>query len=296
MDSAPAKGRDESQDGGRLMDRMSASSNSDLPLPRALLVFAHPDDEVIAVGARLERFRNSRLICVTDGSPRDGLDARARGFASLQDYAAARRAELESALRLAGLVPQQFVRTLDLGASSPPISDQEAAWRLAEVALGLAAELRSFQPEAILTHPYEGGHPDHDACAFAAHAAVQLAGASCAIVEAPFYHAAESGIETGRFLPAQCEEVIRPLSAEEKRKKKERLACFRSQAETLRPFGLEEERYRLAPSYDFTRPPHPGVLFYENFPWGTTGAQFRQRAAAVLAELQIERPPSSGVQ
>lgn len=276
---------------------ISAPSKSGLSLPRALLVFAHPDDEVIAVGGRLERFSESRLITVTDGSPRDGRDAREKGFSSRKDYAVARGAELESAVRHAGLNPERFLRRLAPDGSATPIADQEAAWRLAELTRALTAELHSFRPLAVLTHPYEGGHPDHDACAFAVHAAVRLYGERCAIVEAPFYHASGhasghaggSGMETGRFLPDGCAEVIQSLSVEEKRKKVERLACFVTQAETLRIFAIEDERYRYAPSYDFNQPPHAGKLFYESFQWGTNGAQFRALAAAALAELGIEK-------
>ena len=272
---------------GNLLDRISAPSTSELRLPRALLVFAHPDDEVIAVGGRLERFRESRLVCVTDGAPRDGRDAREKGFSSLQDYASVRWAELNAAVRHAGLLPERFLAQPDFGAAATSLSDQEAAWRLVELTRAVATELHHFRPEAVLTHPYEGGHPDHDACAFAVRSAVRLHGVRCVIVEAPFYHAAESGMKTGQFLPNGCKEAVRRLSVEEQRNKKERLACFVSQAETLRPFEIEEERYRFAPRYDFRQPPHAGKLFYENFPWGVTGAQFCGLVATALAELDL---------
>lgn len=285
METAAATGQADSNVAGNLLGRISAPSTSKFQLPHALLVFAHPDDEVIAVGGRLERFRESRLICVTDGAPRDGRDARVKGFSSIEDYALARHAELEAAVRHAGLVPERFLGRPGLGNPSVHIRDQEVAWRLVELTQAIEAELRHFGPEAVLTHPYEGGHPDHDACAFAVHVAVQLHGARCSIVEAPFYHAAGNGMETGRFMPNGCEPAIHGLSVEEKRKKKERLACFATQAETLRRFGLEDERYRFAPRYDFLRPPHAGKLFYENFSWGITGAQFRSLAGAALVEL-----------
>jgi LmbE family N-acetylglucosaminyl deacetylase len=276
---------------GNLPDRLiriSAPASSNLPLPRALLVLAHPDDETIAVGARLERFCESRLICVTNGAPRDGRDALANGFSSTDDYSSARYLELEAALLHAGLMPERILRRLKLGAGARHIADQDAAWRLDELTVAVAAQVENFQPEVVLTHPYEGGHPDHDACAFAVRAAIQLVGSLCDIVEAPFYRAGQAGIETGKFLPGTTAIVMRPLSATEKKNKQERLARFVTQAETLRQFATDVEQYRIAPCYDFTQQPHPGTLYYENFPWGITGAKFRELAAATLKALHID--------
>ena len=55
------------------------------------------------MGGRLERLSESRFLCVTDGVPRDGRDAQAHGFASLEEYRVARREELNAAFASAGL-------------------------------------------------------------------------------------------------------------------------------------------------------------------------------------------------
>jgi hypothetical protein len=63
------------------------------------------------------------------------------------------------------------------------------------------------------------------------------------------------------------------------------LACHTSQARTLAEFRVEAERYRPASRYDFGAPPHPGMLWYEQFDWGITAARWRTLASEALAEL-----------
>ena len=58
----------------------------------------------------------------------------------------------------------------------------------------------------------------------------------------------------------------------------------RLEAETTR-LDFDAERFRPAPNYDFTRPPHAGQLFYEKFNWGMTGEQWRALAGRALQRL-----------
>jgi len=76
-----------------LLTRATAPSGNPAAQPKSLLVFAHPDDEAIALGARLARFRDALFVHVTDGAPRNGQDSRDHGFARLEDYRQARREE-----------------------------------------------------------------------------------------------------------------------------------------------------------------------------------------------------------
>lgn len=274
-------------------ERTIAPAGSTLPLPRLLVVLAHPDDEVLALGGRLERLSGARILTVTDGAPADSTDALHHGFPSLAAYREARHAELIAALAHARLAP-------DVVAPFPAllsVPDQRAAHHLEELSLGLLAVLEQFAPEAVLTHPYEGGHPDHDACAFAVHTALRLyrsrvyAGEPQSpqplLLEAPFYYNnRKGGLHTGDFLPAAgSPSRTLQLTPFEQANKKSRLACFRSQAETLGQFSTECETFRIAPTYDFTQPPHEGQLLYECFAWGMTGDRFRALAAAAEHRL-----------
>lgn len=247
---------------------------------KLMIVVAHPDDETVAVGGRLDQLRAARFIHVTDGAPHNGYDARQYRFPSIQDYRSARRQELARAYAIAGIPEGRSVHF--------DIPDQQAVFHLPEIVEHLIRQIATDGPVAVLTHPYEGGHPDHDACAVAVHTAVRrmAAGQRPMIVEACFYHAGANGIETGCFLPGGPPELTCRLSEPECDLKRQLLAAFTTQQQTLQYFGTEIERFRTAPAYDFSKAPHEGKLFYDCFDWGVTGEEFRARAIALRSEVR----------
>jgi LmbE family N-acetylglucosaminyl deacetylase len=143
--------------------------------------------------------------------------------------------------------------------------------------------LKNEACDVIFTHPYEGGHPDHDACAFAVRRAVSVlraeGGHPPLVVECAFYHRGPNGYESGVFLDsnsggARTTEVVRLLSAAERKRKASVLRCFVTQQRTLDAFPVDRESFRIAPDYDFHRPAHPGPAYYDSFRWGTTSEDF----------------------
>jgi LmbE family N-acetylglucosaminyl deacetylase len=212
-------------------------------------------------------------------------DAAAHGFATREDYAAARRRELDAALTAGGIA---VAHRLALGAA-----DQEASLQLAPLARRLADLLAEIRPALVLTHAYEGGHPDHDAAAFIVHAACGLMkSAAPPIIEMASYHAQDGGFLAGEFLPdGEVAPTILTLDERECALKRRLFECFATQRAVLAAFPIGVERFRPAPACRFDRPPHPGALYYEGFPWGVTGARWRELAAAALAELGLATSP-----
>jgi N-acetylglucosamine malate deacetylase 2 len=273
--------------GSALMAVLGAPNADHLePLPRTMVVVAHPDDETVGAGSRLPRLAQAQFAYVTDGAPRDGLDASRHGYTPAE-YAQARRREIEAALALCGVSSRQV-----LGLECP---DQQAALNLAELAEKLAQQFAQRRVEAVLTHSYEGGHPDHDAAAFVAHAAAALMSARGQarpeLVEMAMFHLGPDGVRALEFLPdanADTGMATIQLTPEEQTRKRALLACFATQRETLKGLPMEVERFRPAPRYDFAAPPHEGKLLYECHPWGMTGERFRALAAQALKELALE--------
>ena len=274
----------------RRLAALADPARSDIPAARIAVVVAHPDDETIGIGAQLPRLTGVTIVHVTDGAPRNMADAAALGFSNPEGYAAARRRELKAAMALAGVPPEALV--------GPWVSDQEAAVNLGGIARRLSALLAERRIEAVVTHAYEGGHPDHDACAFAVHAAAALVARDGApppaIVEMPLYHAGPDGRAMQRF-PAlsvvETHEIMLALGDEARRLKARMYAAHQSQGRVLAMFSCEAERFRAAPAYDFTALPNGGRLLYEQHDWGMTGARWQALARAAIEELGLEAGP-----
>ncbi len=227
------------------------------------------------------RFGNSHFVHVTDGAPRNEQDSRAHGFQHLDDYRRARREEFDRMLERAG-IPNASQQCLG-------IPDQEASLHLAELTQLIARVIAERRPEVIFTHPFEGGHPDHDACAFAVHHAAVASGETIPIVEAPFYNAPHRG--QFQFLAREepVHEVVYELTPEELQRKHALIDCFTSQRQTLSGFNATAERYRIAPEYDFCAPAHNPPVLYDQYPWGMDSARFAELARAAERELGSAR-------
>lgn len=288
---------------------------------RVLVVVAHPDDEVLGCGALLARLHDVRVVHVTDGVPPDPEAAARHGLASPSAYADARRAEAVAALGMAGVTADQLT---GLG-----IGDQRAPGHLAAIAEALRPRLAAA--DIVLTHAYEGGHGDHDAVAFAVHAAGRLSGGRPLLMEMPFYHAGPDGWVRQRFLPVPKHstfsrgrekvpgradegthgpadplipavadrlppagegavlgrEVLHALTPEERALKARMIAAHATQADTLGDFPLDAERFRAAPSYDFSARPHDGPLLYERHDWSLDWPAWQACVAAACRTLNL---------
>jgi LmbE family N-acetylglucosaminyl deacetylase len=262
------------------------AANETISEPVAVVV-AHPDDETLSLGSRLRKLKRLTLIHITDGAPRDLEDAHREGFRTWPQYAAARRRELHCALQAAGARPAQCI--------AHGYADKESVQYLVSMTKRMIVELAAMR--AVLTHPYEHGHPDHDAAAFAVHAACALLQRSGAraplIVEFASYHLRNGPrngeLARGVFWPdSRRREWTATSSAATLARRSRALDCFVTQRHVLNEIAFAQERVRLAPAYDFAQPAPPGAALYDRYGWSLTSKVWRARAREALQALELK--------
>lgn len=249
-----------------------------------LFIVAHPGDEIVAAGGALTDLPEARFLHVTNGAPRDLSTAIEDGFFDRQEYADARKREFSAALRCAGLKEEQVS---ELGFAAGEVSRN-----LATLTMSIAAVLREQQPDAVVTHAYEGTHPDHDAIAFA----VQTA---CALLESDGWKAptrieaagyADLGADSmvGEFVtPSFTNGMTVQLAKERRRLKQCMLERMPTRLKRLQNVPLNRESFRVAPEYDFTQPPQEGALHYEKSGDALNAKRWRRLAEDALRALGL---------
>ncbi|EHK52481.1 PIG-L deacetylase family protein, partial [Allomesorhizobium alhagi] len=134
---------------------------------------------------------------------------------------------------------------------------------MASLARRLAWLFAARQIRFVCTHPFEGGHPDHDATAFAVDAACRLmrreGRIAPQIIEFACYHAGPDDPVFQNFAAEPAAPSLEILLDEKALAAKRRmLARHATQRRTLAPFMASVERFRAAPDYDFRKPPNGG--------------------------------------
>ncbi len=205
--------------------------------------------------------RDPLVVYMTDGAPRSEYFWHTYG--SREKYAASRAAEAKAGLATVGVNHFHF---LD---HSNPIADQELFLNLDRAYASVAALIEREIPDAILTLAYEGGHPDHDACAFLA----SIAGREFALPvwEFPLYRRTNGEIQWQSF-HAEPDGIAIQGTAEELARKRRMVEAHVSQHLTLAEFELAREIFRPMYAYDFSRVPHEGQLNYEAWQWPMKGS------------------------
>ncbi len=227
---------------------------------RILVLVPHPDDEVVGCGAAIGRALGSSCkeapaifaAYLTTGVPSaDRLWPWHR-----KDHArrvAQRREEARRAAELLGIQPLCFqdIPTRQLKEFLGPTRER------------LAGLIRELAADTLWTPAYEGGHQDHDVTSFLASTLGELVEAW----EFSEYNYAHGRVRSHQFISPTGAEREVPLGSRERQRKQQLLAIYQSERGNLGHVRIDREVFRPLARYDYSRPPHPGKLFYQRFQW-----------------------------
>lgn len=258
-------------------------------LGRTLVVVAHPDDETIGCGVLLQRMREPVVVFCTNGAPRDPYFwAR---YGSREAYGETRRREAQAALAIIGVEQVEFLPKSASGTSL--FADQDLFLAIPEAVRRISELVDQYRPEALLTHAYEGGHPDHDACCFIGR--VVARDRDLPIWEFPLYYRDKTGlVRRQEFVRPQGTEVLLDATLEEVERKRQMIEVYASQASALAEFNPAIERFRPMAAYDFSQLPPADVLNYEAWGWPITGAQLVKAFTCCRDRREHPEPAAPG--
>lgn len=217
---------------------------------RKLLVFvAHPDDETIACSGLLQRAPQSLVVFAVDGAPSHyGF---ADKFGSLEHYSEKRFQEAGRALRL---IPGSSFRRLAMPERSW-FMDQHLFLNLPVAFAAFLQIAREFGPDLVVSHAFEGGHIDHDACHVLAKQVANVL--TLPALEFPLYwRSAERRDVFQEFRSHQNGDFSLGLSAAELAIKARMLAEYQTQSKLISVFDPRVERFR-----PMTKPDLAGVTW-----------------------------------
>ena len=223
---------------------------------RILVLSPHPDDEVVGPAALIGRARTAGakvwLWHMTTGVPgAETLWPWQR--ATHQDKVERRRSEAAAVSAAMGCEIAGF-------SDRPTRSLRKNLMTAREE---LARFLVELEIDVVWVPAYEGGHSDHDSANVLASTILAL----LSVFEFAEYNFSNGKVSSQKFISENGSEMAITLNAEEVAEKQRLLSLYPSETGNLSYVQQAREVIRPLKTYDYSKPPHAGRMFYQRFQW-----------------------------
>lgn len=115
--------------------------------------------------------------------------------------------------------------------------------------------------DTIFCPAYEGGHQDHDIANFLGSKFKN----TCKVFEFPEYNFFGKKINSNKFFNSENNEIIIHLNQNQINFKKQCLLSYSSEKKNLNYLKIIQECFRPIRKYNYSKPPHKGILFYRRY-------------------------------
>lgn len=223
---------------------------------RILILVPHPDDEIVACAATIARAQAEGATIFAAY-----LTTGCVAHATLWPW---QRKQHDGRIARRKLEAAQVAEQLGI---LPVMWSQCAArylWRmLPQVLEEVNALIEQYQIDQIWVPAYEGGNADHDGL----NAIGGYLSAMVSVLEFAEYNWLNGHCNNNRFPYPTPETISFELTPEERARKEALLKLYASEKLNLSYVTAARESFRQLKDYDYSKPPHPGLLWYMRFQW-----------------------------
>ena len=218
-----------------------------------LFVIPHPDDEIVGSCILIKNFLRKQkvtLVFLTNGV----ISPNINWFWKKKSYkkdVSMRYQEMLNSLDNLG-VNDFFLQ--DIPTRNLKSNIDKSYFFLKEIILDMNID-------TVFCPAYEGGHQDHDVTNFI----VSKLKPYCKLFEFPEYNFHGQVINTNTFFEKNGSEIVLDLDDGQKLFKTKSMNIYQSEKKNLKYFDLKQECFRPLVNYNYSSPPHDGVLFYRRY-------------------------------
>lgn len=231
---------------------------------RILVLSPHQDDESLGLATFLQRMQGDKyIVYLTNGAPHKGYPIQKNKmfppFSNPDEYAAVRKKEALKATRILE-IPCANITFWDS-------VDSCLALDLEQRFDDLKGLINRINPDIILSPPYEGAHPDHDACAVLAKTINRTCAGKVKCYEYALYNQVGGIPRFNDFMTdSDSEEYAIMASPEELRLKNLIIDCYISQkGDIVDRFPRDIERIRPAEFWTINGQKPASLSFAEKY-------------------------------
>lgn len=219
-----------------------------------LILAAHPDDEIVGLSVFIKKKNklgcNIFILFLTNGLI--SKDSRWFWDKGLHDkYLKERMSELLKSMKYHSIKKFQV----------QDIPSRTIKENINQSYKKVLITIKENNIDTIFTPAYEGGHQDHDVINYISSNFLEKYN----VYEYAEYNFHGKKIRSNTFFDLIGNEILIKLNSEEKLFKKRAMKIYDSEKKNLSYIKLNQESYRPLRNYDYSLPPHKGVLFYRRF-------------------------------